>query len=94
MGEAAGGGFLPHSQMQGFRRVNTLPPVGPVSAKGQIVKTNVGTVKRSRLYHLINPIVPINHVLKARVDIWGVVAMIGLGFGTVTLVRLFLLWVQ
>lgn len=51
-------------------------------------------VKRSGLYHLMNPIAPINHVLKARVDVWGSVAIVALTLGTVSLMRMLLAWVQ
>ena len=54
--------------------------------------TSVGTraVKRSTVYHLLNTIAPINHKLKAELDILGAVAIVGLTIGTVTLVRVLL----
>ena len=51
-------------------------------------------VKRSGLYYLLSPIVPINHALKAKVDVWGSVLIVGLAFGTVSAVRMLLAWAQ
>lgn len=54
------------------------------------VKDVVRKANRSGLYHLINPITPINHALKARFDVWGSLLVICLLLGTVELVRLIL----
>jgi hypothetical protein len=47
-------------------------------------------VKRSAVYHLCNTIAPINHKLKAELDVLGVVAIVALVLGIVGLVRLIL----
>ena len=54
------------------------------------VKDVVRKVNRSGLYHLINPITPINHALKAKFDIWGSLLVICLLLAIVELVRLIL----
>jgi hypothetical protein len=51
-------------------------------------------VKRSEFYHLINPTAPINHVLRARADVWGTVATLSLTLGMMSLMRMLLAWVQ
>jgi hypothetical protein len=47
-------------------------------------------VKRSAVYHLLNTIAPINHKLKAELDVLGALIIIGLVVGIVTLARLIL----
>jgi|HubBroStandDraft_2_1064218.scaffolds.fasta_scaffold948233_1 hypothetical protein len=54
------------------------------------MKDVVRKVNRSSLYHLINPITPINHALNAKFDAWGSLLVICLLLATVELVRLFL----
>ena len=54
------------------------------------MKDVIRKVNRSSLYHLINPITPINHVLNAKFDVWGSLLVIFLLLATVELVRLFL----
>ena len=54
------------------------------------MKSVVRKTNRSGLYHLINPITPINHALKAKFDLWGSLLVIGLLLGTVELMRLIL----
>lgn len=54
------------------------------------MKSVIRKVNRSGLYHLINPITPINHALNARFDVWGSLLVICLLLGTVELVRLIL----
>lgn len=46
--------------------------------------------KRSRFYHLLNTIAPINHKLKAELDVLGAVIIIALVLGVIFLVRLIL----
>ena len=43
-------------------------------------------VKRSSVYHLLNTIAPINHKLKAELDTFGSIFIIGLVLGTVLFV--------
>ena len=47
--------------------------------------------KRSRFYHLLNTIAPINHKLKAELDIIGTVVIVALVLGLVFFTRLVLL---
>jgi hypothetical protein len=54
------------------------------------MKDVIRKVNRSSLYHLINPITPINHALNAKFDVWGSLLVIFLLLATVELVRLFL----
>jgi hypothetical protein len=54
------------------------------------MKSVVRKTIRSGLYHLINPITPINHAHKAKFDVWGSLLVIGLLLGTVELMRLIL----
>jgi len=71
------------------------PPAAGLSyADAGGVKVNDGRVKRSALYHLINTIMPINHVLKAKFDVWGSIFVVGLTLGTVSLMRVLLAWAQ
>jgi hypothetical protein len=51
-------------------------------------------IHRSAVYYLINTVTPINHVLKAKLDIYGSVIVVGLTLGVVSLVRLALGWVH
>ena len=44
-------------------------------------------LKRSAVYHLLNTIAPINHKLKAELDVLGSVVIIGLALGLVAVVR-------
>jgi len=52
------------------------------------VKTNVSKVNRSAFYRLINTIVPINHVLRARFDIWGAILLVGLMIIAISAIRM------
>ena len=45
-------------------------------------------VKRSAVYHLLNTIAPINHKLKAELDILGCTVIVALALFIVTVVRL------
>jgi len=45
-------------------------------------------VKRSAVYHLLNTIAPINHKLKAELDVLGCTVVIALALFTVTVLRL------
>jgi hypothetical protein len=56
------------------------------------VKTSDYKLKRSDLYHLINTIMPVNHMLRARLDVWGSVLVVGLMFAAVSVMRLLLGW--
>jgi hypothetical protein len=47
-------------------------------------------IKRSGIYHLINPIAPINHALKVKSDTCGSVIVVGLVLGVVIVARLVL----
>ena len=51
-------------------------------------------IHRSAVYYLINTVTPINHVLKAKLDTYGSVIVVGLIAGVVSLVRLILGWVH
>jgi hypothetical protein len=50
-------------------------------------------VKRSAVYHLLNTIAPINHKLKAELDILGCTVVVAIVLCLVTMVRLVLLGV-
>jgi hypothetical protein len=53
--------------------------------------TTIGTIKRSAIYNLLNTtIAPINHKLKAKLDVLGSVIIVSLVVGTVFLVRFIL----
>jgi len=58
------------------------------------MRTDMGKVNRSGVYYLINTVTPINHALKAEIDAFGSVIVVGLVLGMVTLVRFALGWVQ
>ena len=47
-----------------------------------------GIVKRSAVYHLLNTIAPINHKLKAELDILGCTVIVAFALLIVTIVRL------
>jgi hypothetical protein len=47
-------------------------------------------LKRSAVYHLLNTIAPINHKLKAELDVAGALFIIGLLVGMVAFARYFL----
>jgi hypothetical protein len=47
-------------------------------------------IHRSAVYHLISTVIPINHALKAKLDTYGSVIVVGLTVGMVTLMRLVL----
>ena len=47
-------------------------------------------IHRSAVYYLISTGIPINHALKAKLDIYGSVIVVGLIMGLVTLMRLVL----
>jgi hypothetical protein len=52
--------------------------------------TSIVKVKRSAVYHLLNTIAPINHKLKANLDILGSIVIVLLALGIVTFARLIL----
>jgi hypothetical protein len=52
----------------------------------------MGKVNRSGVYYLINTVTPINHALKAELDVFGSVIVVVLLLGIVSLVRIFLGW--
>ena len=54
------------------------------------VKYVVRKINRSNIYHLLNTIIPINHKQKAESDALGIVIILGLIVGVVSLVRLVL----
>ena len=58
------------------------------------MKTSGLGIHRSRFYYTMNPIAPINHVLKTRFDILGSVLAVAIIIATVSLVRALLSWVQ
>jgi len=58
------------------------------------MKLDMGKVHRSGVYYLINTVTPINHALKAEIDAFGSVIVVGLLLGVVSLVRFVLGWVQ
>ena len=47
-------------------------------------------VKRSSVYHLLNTIAPINHKLKAELDILGCTVIVAIALCLVTVLRLIL----
>lgn len=51
-------------------------------------------INRSGVYYLINTVAPINHALKAELDAFGSVIVVGLFLGIVSLMRFLLGWVQ
>ena len=51
-------------------------------------------INRSGVYYLINTVAPINHALKAEVDAFGSVIVVGMFLGIVSLMRFVLVWVQ
>jgi hypothetical protein len=54
------------------------------------VTTSIVKHKRSAVYHLLNTIAPINHKLKAELDILGSIVIVLLALGIVTFARLVL----
>jgi hypothetical protein len=56
----------------------------------KIVMNILNKVKRSGIYHLINPIAPINHALKVKSDTCGSVFVVGLVLAIASCVRLIL----
>lgn len=54
------------------------------------VKFDVRNIHRSNIYHLLNTVIPINHKQKAESDALGIVIIVGLIVGIVSLVRLIL----
>jgi hypothetical protein len=52
------------------------------------MKLELGKVNRSGVYYLINTVTPINHTLKAELDVVGSVIVVGLLLGMISLVRL------
>lgn len=75
----------------------TLFPRHPLCWRGLsyfagVMKLNVGEVKRSPFYQLINTITPCDHFFRARRDLWGSILVVGLTVGAVSLVRLLLAW--
>ena len=51
-------------------------------------------IHRSAVYYLITTVTPKNHALKAKLDTYGSVIVVGLIVGVVSLVRLVLGWVH
>ena len=58
------------------------------------MKTSGLGIHRSRFYYTVNPIAPINHVLKARFDVLGSVLAVVILIAAVSLVRTLLSWAQ
>jgi hypothetical protein len=58
------------------------------------MRLDMGKVNRSGVYYLINTVTPINHALKAEIDAFGSVIVVGLVLGIVSLMRFVLVWVQ
>jgi hypothetical protein len=56
------------------------------------MKLDTGKVHRSGVYYLINTVTPINHALKAEFDAFGMVIVVVLLLGVVSLVKLVLSW--
>jgi len=54
------------------------------------VKFDVRNINRSNIYHLLNTINPCNHKQKAESDALGIVIILGLIVGLVSVVRLVL----
>ena len=54
------------------------------------MKFDVRKIHRSNIYHLLNTIIPCNHRHKAESDALGIVIILGLIVGVVSLVRLVL----
>jgi len=46
-------------------------------------------IKRSTVYHLLNTIAPINHKLKAELDVLGAIAILFLALGVVFLLSFY-----
>ena len=55
-----------------------------------VMRVDAIKIHRSTVYYLINTVTPINHALKAKLDTYGSVIVVGLIVGIVTLVRLVL----
>jgi hypothetical protein len=58
------------------------------------MRVDANEIHRSAVYYLISTVTPINHELKAKLDTYGSVFVVGLSLGVVSLVRLVLGWVQ
>ena len=58
------------------------------------MRVDANEIHRSAVYYLISTVTPINHELKAKLDTYGSVIVVGLSLGVVSLVRLVLGWVQ
>ena len=54
------------------------------------MRVDVNEIHRSAVYYLISTVIPINHALKAKLDIYGSVIVVVLTVGLVTLMRLLL----
>jgi hypothetical protein len=65
-------------------------PVARSLLKNPAVTTSIVKHKRSAVYHLLNTIAPINHKLKAELDILGSIVIVLLALGIVTFARLVL----
>jgi hypothetical protein len=65
----------------------TKMPYGTMFAKNVPVMQS-GIFKRSSVYHLLNTIAPINHKLKAELDILGCTVIVAFALFVVTVVRL------
>ena len=65
-------------------------PRWPGSCLKDSVKFDVQKVHRSNIYHLLNTIVPRNHRKQAESDALGIVIILGLIMGLVSLVRFIL----
>ena len=63
---------------------------GLVHALRPGMRLGMGKENRSGVYYLINTVTPINHALKAKLDTYGSVIVVGLTVGMVTLMRLVL----
>ena len=58
------------------------------------MRVDANEIHRSAVYYLISTVTPINHELKAKLDTYGSVIVVGLSLGVVSLVRLVLGWGQ
>jgi hypothetical protein len=65
-------------------------PMARCLLASRAMTTSIVKVKRSAVYHLCNTIAPINHKLKANLDILGSIVIIVLALGIVAFARLVL----
>ena len=75
---------------EGNRGRNGESPMAQCLLASQSMTTSIVKVKRSAVYHVLNTIAPINHKLKAELDILGSIVIVLLALGIVTFARLVL----